>query len=325
MTRRYGAGSVFRRSDGRWAGAVLVAGKRHHVSGETRKQAQQRLDDLRASLKAGLVPADRRLTVGQHLTGWLETKRATVRSSTWESYEAHVRIHLAGIAEVPLSSLTPNHVRNLVRERLDDGCAPRTVTYTLTVLRMALKQAVGDGLVARNVALYADAPMVRRHEVRIPTIAEVRKLLAVESPYRRLWTLMVGTGLREGEALGLRWPDVDLTMGTITVNVALRPVPRHARPEAAKWARTGRRLALVAPKTDASRRTIAVPSFVLPRSANRRTPSTTARRTSTTWSSRRRGAPRWTRATCPGSSTVTWKLPAFRRCACMTCAMSRPP
>jgi integrase len=264
MTRRYAVGSVYRRSsDGRWVGAVRVAGKRRLVYGATRKEAQALLDDLRASARQGMVPANSRLTVGRHLALWLETKRSTVRPSTWESYEAHVRLHLAMLASVPLANLMPNDVRNLVQNRQAEGCAPRTVAYTLMVLRMALKQAVRDGLIPRNVALFVDAPKAHRVEIRVLETVEAQHLLALDTPLSPLWTLMIGTGLRLGEALGVRWSDIDVIAGTLTVRVALRPVPRHARPDAPRWSRTGQRLRLVEPKTDASRRTLALPAFVL--------------------------------------------------------------
>jgi integrase len=259
MSRKYAAGSVFHRKDGRWVGAAHVKGIRRAVYGDTKAQAQRNLTDLQASLQAGIIPADGRVTVGRHVAQWLEFKRAKVRPSTWESYEGHVRIHLASISRKTLVGLTPNDVRQLVQNRLDAGCAPRTAAYTLTILRMALKQAERDGLINRNVAQLVDAPEQPKKELRILTPPEVRRLLAVESPHRHLWTILVGLGLRQGEALGLRWKDVDLLSGKLTVNVALRPLPRHARPDVPKWARTGQRLQLVAPKTDAGRRTLRLP------------------------------------------------------------------
>lgn len=263
MTRRYGLGSIYRRSsDGLWVGAVRAGGKRRFVYGQSKGSVRTRIDEIRMADKQGLTPVDLRLTMGRHLAMWLESVRANVRPSTWESYEIHVRIHLASLAAVPLGSLTPNHVRKLVQERLTERCAPRTVAYTLGVLRMALKQAMRDGLVPRNVAEFVDPPRSRRIEVRIPTNRDARALLGLDTPLAPLWTLLLGTGLRLGEALGLRWSDVDLEDGTLTVRLALRPIPRHARPDAPKWARTGQRLQLVEPKTSASRRTMAIPTFV---------------------------------------------------------------
>lgn len=74
--------------------------------------------------------------------------------------------------------------------------------------------------------------------------------------YGHLWTVLVGTGVRLGEALGLRRGDVDLERGTITIVGSLRPIDRRMRAEGEK------RLQLTEPKTTTGRRTIAVPLFV---------------------------------------------------------------
>ncbi len=94
--------------------------------------------------------------------------------------------------------------------------------------------------------------------------------MRVESRLAPLWTVLIGTGMRLGEAVGVRWADIDIEAATLTVNGALQPVPRTARPEDAKWARTGHRLRLVEPKTAAGRRTIALSPFVQAALAERR-------------------------------------------------------
>jgi len=172
--------------------------------------------------------------------------------------EAQVNLHLAPLHRIALAKLTPNDVRNLVRRLLDEGLSPRSAGYVLVILRMALRQAVADRLLGRNVATYVDLP--RREQVEIQPLSplQARQLVAAarEDPRGALWTVLLGTGLRLGEALGLRRADVDLEEGRISVRGALRPQPLKLRG-------SDPRLALVETKTAASRRTLAAPGFVL--------------------------------------------------------------
>jgi integrase len=80
-----------------------------------------------------------------------DSVRDTVRQRTYERYESIVRVHIKPVlGRVRLKALTPAHVRNLYREKLDAGLAPRTVNYIHTTLHKALKNAVTDGLIPRN-------------------------------------------------------------------------------------------------------------------------------------------------------------------------------
>lgn len=249
-----------RKSDGLQVVVVRDSdGKRKYLYASTRAEVLERRDEYLAGSAMGLSLASRKLTVGHQLADWLSDRRGKVRSSTWISYESHVRIHLASIAWIPLTKLRPADVRRLVREREHAGCAPRTIAYSLVVLRMAIRQAQQDGLVARNVASSVTGPAIDRHELAILTVAEARRLIerAPADTYGRLWITMLGTGVRLGEALGLRRQDVSLARGRITVVGSVRPIDRRIRKPGEA------RLQLTDPKTETSRRTIAVPAFVV--------------------------------------------------------------
>jgi len=117
------------------------------------------------------------------------------------------------IASKPLADLKPSHVEQLAVRMRVKGCSPSTVRQTYTVLRSVLETAVRDELLATNPAARVKRPGVQRTEARYLTIAEVAVLLeaAKDSRYAPLLRLLVSTGLACGEALALRWQDVDLT------------------------------------------------------------------------------------------------------------------
>jgi integrase len=107
------------------------------------------------------------------------------------------------------------------------------------------------GMVTRNVAKLVDPPRVPRHEISPLTPDEARRLMgsATDDRLRALWLTALGTGLRQGELLGLRWQDVDLETRRLCV--------RHT------LARVGGKLVLLEPKTERSRRTIVLPEVVV--------------------------------------------------------------
>jgi integrase len=115
------------------------------------------------------------------------------------------------------------------------------------VLRRALEQARKDELVIRNVASLVDPPRVRRREVQPLTVEEAALLLDAvrEDRLFALYAVALGEGLRRGEALGLRWSDIDLENDTLRVSVSLQ--------------RSDGELQLTEPKTARSKRTVPLP------------------------------------------------------------------
>ncbi|HZU05719.1 MAG TPA: site-specific integrase [Chloroflexota bacterium] len=198
------------------------------------------------------LPAERQ-TVGQFLARWLEdVARPRVRPKTYHSYAQLVRLHLApGLGRIPLAKLSPQDVQAFLNAKRASGLSPRTVQYLHAVLRCALGQAERWGLVPRNVARLVSPPQGSRPEIRPLTVEEARRLLEAVQGDRleALYAVALAVGLRQGEALGLRWQDVDFARGTLTVRYQLQRVEG--------------RLQLVEPKTARSRRTIALPPPVV--------------------------------------------------------------
>jgi integrase len=164
------------------------------------------------------------LKVGEYLDRWLaDSIRDTVRQRTYERYESIVRVHIKpAIGRVKLKALTPAHVRALYRQKLDGGLAPRTVNYIHVTLHKALSQAVSDGLVQRNSAS-VKAPRPEKPGIKPLSPDQARKLIATAheagNRFEALHVLALHCGLREGELLGLRWDDVDLSGATATLQV----------------------------------------------------------------------------------------------------------
>ena len=120
------------------------------------------------------------------------------------------------------------------------------------VLRCSLKQAVLWRLMASNPSDAVKPPRADRKEMRTLTEEEVRRLLAVTAGTRHhsLWIFLVTTGVRLGEALALKWADIDLVEGRATIRRALQR-------------QRGVGLVFVEPKTSRGRRTVPFPPETL--------------------------------------------------------------
>lgn len=248
-------GSIFLRKDGRYEAVMTVdsnSGKRKSFYGKTKKEAQEKLRDAQAALQKGILPSNDRLTVGQLLDDWLEgTVKVTCRTSTYESYEETVRVHLKpALGKDKLTKLSPQRVNLYLRDKHASGLSATTVHYHRAILRRALNVAIKHGHISRNVAALADPPKRVKHRVKGLEPEQARMLLEAMRGDRleALFTIALSIGLRMGEVLALKWSDIDFDRGTVRVHTQLQ--------------RTGGKLALVEPKSESSRRTIPLPSFV---------------------------------------------------------------
>jgi len=139
---------------------------------------------------------------------------------TFQSYESIIRTQLAPrLGRVGLSRLRPQHVQRMEGEMLASGYSPKYVRNCHGVLHRALDRAVQWHQLAANPADGVDLPQRRPREMNALSPEQARTVLAAVAtdPLCALWTLMLTTGLRQGELLALRWRDVDLEAGRLAV------------------------------------------------------------------------------------------------------------
>ncbi|MDO8690228.1 MAG: tyrosine-type recombinase/integrase [Dehalococcoidia bacterium] len=244
--RGHNEGTIYKRKDGRWEGAVtLDGGKRKRFYGKKREDVAKKLTNALKSKDEGKLMVPERLTVAQFLAQWLETTAPTVRLSTLTRYEEYARLHaVPELGTVKLARLTPQHLQKLYAQKLEAGLSPMTVRHLHAVMHRALSQALRWGLVATNVADAVDAPRVKRQEIKALSPEEARRLIDAGKGdrFEALYVLALSTGLRQGEMLGLRWKDVDLEGGCLQVVGTLQ--------------RSHHGLAITEPKTARSRRQV---------------------------------------------------------------------
>jgi len=199
-------------------------------------------------------------------------------------YRLAIRAHLVPkLGHHRLDRLQPEHLEVAYLELVGFGLAASTVLYAHRVLSQALSVAVRRGTLARNVASLVDPPRGRTAEVEALSLAEARAVLMAAEGQRNgaRWSVGLALGLRQGEALGLSWErSVDLDAGDLVVGQALQRVAyRHGCRQTcgsraascpareldlpvgfAVIRRLHGGLVLVEPKSEAGKRTVALPA-----------------------------------------------------------------
>jgi integrase len=269
-------GSIYKMQDGRWRAAVSVGKdahgkpKRQVFTKPTRHEVQDELAKALRDVQLGLPIVSEKQTVGKYLDHWLcQIVKPSVRPKTFRTYSDFVKNHIGpSLGQIPLGKLSPQHVREFVNVKLaipdaeiaaeiapagdarraGKCLSPATVKHILKMLRGALAVAVKDGQIQRNVAALVAPPTVPKHEMKAFSRTEARAFLAAVEGHRfeAVFTVAVALGMRQGEILGLRWSDVNLETGTLTVRAALQRVEK--------------KLILVEPKSVRSRRSIQLPA-----------------------------------------------------------------
>jgi integrase len=281
VSRRHGYGEGTVRQQGRRSWQIRVPLGRDSVTGAwlrhtetvtgTKSEAERRRRELILKRDSGLLASPGRKTLEEYLRReWLPavcqvSKRGRPLSPTTGKRYGDVIEHVCRlIGDVKLVELRTAHVEAL-RDRLlaetverksgevVSRFSPQTVGDILRVLSQALRKAEARGLVSRN---WADPALVDRpagYPRELPVMEEdvARRILETvsgEDPWDAAVHLALGLTMRREEVLGLRWTDVDLQEGTLSVRHTITYTPRQMHEGG--------------PKTEAGKRTVPLPTFV---------------------------------------------------------------
>lgn len=248
--RTDGSGSYFKTSSG-WVAQVRVYDEHQGRSRQVRRRARNRdharelLRELQDSTPS--FTTSEGLTVAEYLDIWQRDSLPVsgVVESTMEQYRNIIRTPLGPtLGKVRLDKFTPHEAERWLA-RLDKATSrPRTPRATkanpkpkpipgkplsqstkrtaFAVLSLAMQSAVRDGLIPANPLAEVKRPRKSRAEVPVMSAAEVEALLAAAegTQVEPLIVFVANTGCRIGEALALRWDDVDLDNGTATISRA---------------------------------------------------------------------------------------------------------
>jgi integrase len=207
----------------------------------TQKECQQAMNKLLVAVEQHNYSAPTKASVREYLAKeWLPAVKSTIRPTTYNSYVQHVECHIVPhIGTVKLQKLSGSQVNALYgklaetgRKDGKTGLSPMTIHHVHACLHKAFKDAVRWGHISRNPLDAADPPRKRgenAREMQTWTKEQLKAFLdsVADDRLSPLWHTIAMTGMRRGEALRIRWSDVDLENCRLSVRRALVPVNRE--------------------------------------------------------------------------------------------------
>jgi integrase len=227
---------------------VTDLAKRAQATGDTKTEVSRKLKAIQDRVNQGIAGRDDSGAFGTFAARWVCTslEASDRKHSTKVLYAGLTRTHIidSQLGKTPMSALRPTTVERFVTQLREKGLAPSSVRQIYTVARAIGDAAVRDGLLGKNPFVAVRRPKVSAVEATFLQPDQIAKLLkqAETSRYAPLFEFLVNTGLRRGEALALRWNDIDLDDQLLRVRGTL--------------ARIDGDLKVTDPKSDRSRRTI---------------------------------------------------------------------
>ena len=184
--------------------------------GTTQKAAKKQLREIEDQLSKGnYIPTIKIPTFNETALEWLELKKLKLRASTWAVYEGHTRNHFKEFNGLKINRITIKMVDQYIIDRQTRGMNISTLRKVLVSLRQVFTLAIKRGYCHNNPMDYADMPQSqgtqRENSIKILNKNEISSLLnaVTVQKYQVLFSLAIFSGARQGELLGLKWPDIN--------------------------------------------------------------------------------------------------------------------
>lgn len=222
---------------------------------ESRKRAKEKLEKLPKATTGKSALPQSKIALGTYLLTWLEEEhKHQIAHSTWKRYRALATHHIVPvIGQIPLRKIVPSDIQLVLTTMREGGQSPRSQQQARALLSVALGEAENNEYIPGNPVKKVRIPVNKSREIEPLTIEEVRRLLET---YKDTYTsarlhIALLCGLRQGEALGLRWQDVDLVNGVLEVRNQIQMIDGKLQLSGLKTERSRRSLVMTSGSLEA--------------------------------------------------------------------------
>lgn len=240
--RAQGLGSVYQDNrSGRWVACIRVRGRSVKEYARTKDEAVKRLKHLHRQYDGHDMSTE---TVAAYMAGWLRSNAPAWKQSTRDFYEKYTRVHvIPALGDQRLDRLSGQSIQMVLDAKRRAGLSETTVGHIYAVLHAALESAVNFDLLLKNPLRPIRKPRQTHRTNDTFTRPEAWRFLAAAGGDRMgaLYVVALSTGMRQGELLALRWRDVRLDEGSLSVRETLQ---RRGDTSAPKTRAGSRRVAL---------------------------------------------------------------------------------
>ncbi|KYZ74848.1 hypothetical protein AXX12_18580 [Anaerosporomusa subterranea] len=280
----HGEGTTYHCKDGYWRGQITIGRdhegkqKRKTFSAKSQKEVIALMKEFQYKQSRGELPKTNMINLGDWMISWLENyKKPNLRQTTYENYETIIKTHIlkSQISKAQIQKLTTDQIQKFMAAKAEKGktvavkeevqengqtvikvkhiegpLSHRTVNFVHFLIQAALEQALKNNIIVKNVASLCEKYKQDKQEVKPLTKEGATSLLQTLKNHRMYAAILLDlmTGLRRGELLALRWSNVDLERGSITITENLVRVKGGSKTHK--------------PKTKSSIRTIQIPERV---------------------------------------------------------------
>ncbi|CEK34611.1 phage integrase,Integrase,site-specific tyrosine recombinase XerC,Site-specific recombinase XerD,tyrosine recombinase XerD,Phage integrase family [[Clostridium] sordellii] len=233
--RANGEGSIGKYKDG-WRSRIMIGydenGKpiRKEFYGKTQKEAKEKLENFKKQYLMKNIEIDNTTTLEQWFyTYMFEYKKNKIKPSSFERYEGIYRNYILGtnLGKTKLFKLNVTIIQKYYNTLLNNNVPPATIKAINQHLKPCLGEAEKQDYIQKNYAKLIELPKIKKEDtVEILTIEHQKQFLkAIEGhKLQVLFLIALGTGLRLGEILGLKWGDIDFDNCNLSVNRSLKRV-----------------------------------------------------------------------------------------------------